>query len=204
MVQPRLFRSGDLTFEDFVDIIPDGQKADLLDGVIYLASPENTDAADLLVWLTTVIGGFVQARDLGKVFVSRVAYRLDKKRSPEPDLGFLPKAREAKLRRGHIEGPPALAIEIVSPDSVARDYVQKRAIYEQAGVGEYWILDPDEQKATFLRLRSGRYKEIAPAKHMISSRIIPGLSLDVRWLLSSERPSAYGVLSDLLRAGNRA
>jgi Uma2 family endonuclease len=84
-------RRGDITFEEFVKMVPDGQKADLLDGVIYMASPDNTDAADLNMWLSTLIYSFVELHQLGKVYVSRVAYSLGPKRGPEPDIGFVPK-----------------------------------------------------------------------------------------------------------------
>ncbi len=197
-----LLREGDITFEEFLSLVEEDQKADLLDGVIYLASPENTDAARLLTWLATVLGGFVDAKGLGSVFLSRVAYRIGLKQGPEPDLGFVPKRQEGIIRRGFVKGPPALAIEIVSPDSVARDYIQKRAIYEQAGVREYWILDPDDHRATFLFLHKKRYKEVSPTNHIIHSKVLPGFHLDVRWLLSRKRPSAYKVLRDLL--GERA
>jgi len=191
------FREGDCTFEEFLVELEDGRKADLLDGVIYVASPDNTDAADLSTWLTIVFGGFVGARELGKVYHSRVAYRIGPKRGPEPDLGFVSKELEAARRRGYINGPPRMAIEIVSPDSVSRDYVQKRAIYEQAGVGEYWIIDPDEDRATFLVLRDGRFEEVAPIDNIIHSTV-PDFQLDVRWLLGHERPPAYQILQQLL------
>ena len=198
MSAPHGIRKDDCTFEEFLEIIKDGQKADLLDGVIYMASPDNTDANDLTAWLSTILRAFADARGLGKIYILRVAYRIGKKHGPEPDIGFVPKRLERRRRRGYIDGPPTLAIEVVSPDSVARDYLQKRALYEKAGVGEYWILDPDEQRATFLVLRNKRYVEVAPVDHVIKSTVLPGLVLDVRWLTGRTRPGPYQVLQKLL------
>jgi Uma2 family endonuclease len=90
----------DITFEDFLALVPDGQKADLLNGVIYVASPDNADANDLSVWLSIVLGSYIEARDLGKLNTSRFAYRLGDKGGPEPDLGFVSKARLGERRRG--------------------------------------------------------------------------------------------------------
>src|SRR5579862_3532067 len=101
------------TFGDFCALIGDGQKADLLDGVIYMASPDNTDAADLFVWLICLIYDYVEYKDLGKVFGSRVAFKLDEWNSPEPDIGFIRTKHLSRIRRGHVKGPPALAVEIV-------------------------------------------------------------------------------------------
>jgi len=45
-------RTGPYTFDDFCEMVREDQKADLIDGVIYMASPENTEANDLFVWLS--------------------------------------------------------------------------------------------------------------------------------------------------------
>jgi Uma2 family endonuclease len=187
-------RRGDITFDKFVKIVPDGQKADLLDGVIYMASPDNTDAAEVNSWLGSLIYSFVEKNDLGSLYFSRVAYRLGQKWGPEPDIGFLPKEWESTRRRGYINGPPAVAIEIVSPDSVGRDYIQKRAIYERSGVPEYWIIDPDKKQATFLVLSGGRYETLKPINHIFFSKALPGFRLDERWLWKTPRPRIHDIL----------
>jgi hypothetical protein len=117
IAKPRL-----CTFADFCFLVKDDQKADLIDGVIYMASPENADANELFVWLIGLINLFVQQRDLGKVYGSRVAFRLDDGNGPEPDIGFVRKDRLQLVARGRVNGPPDLALEIVSPESVDRDY----------------------------------------------------------------------------------
>lgn len=195
---PSLVRQDTLTFEEFCDIIPEGVKADLLGGVIYVASPVNTDAADLTGWLAALLRAFIDKRDLGKLYIERVAYRLGPKHDPEPDIGFVPKELESTRRRGYIDGPPGLAIEIVTPDSVHRDYVLKREIYEEAGVREYWIIDLDERRATFLVLTKGRFQERKPLKNSWRSLIVPGFWIDVRWLWSDDRPPEYDILRRLL------
>jgi Uma2 family endonuclease len=195
---PHRYREGDITFEEFLESVPDGVKADLLDGVIYTASPDNVEAGGLTSWLSRVLGGYAERLDLGEVYLLRVCYRIGPKRGPEPDLGFVPKELEAKRRFGYIDAPPALAIEIVSPESVERDYVRKRMIYEEAGVQEYWIIDPGARRVIFLRLHGKRYKAVKPVKHIFRSEVLPGFSIDVRWLLSADRPKSYEILEDLL------
>ncbi|MBY0525885.1 MAG: Uma2 family endonuclease [Gemmataceae bacterium] len=123
--------SGPFTYDDFCALVNDDQKADLIDGVIYMASPENTDANELFVWILGVMNLFARRRKLGKVYGSRVACRLDRKNGPEPDVVFVATRNLGRVKRGGIEGPPDLAVEIVSPDSVERDYEKKRRQYEQ-------------------------------------------------------------------------
>src|SRR5215218_5550708 len=81
------------TFEDFCFLVKDGQKADLIDGVIYMASPDSLDANRLSIWLTGLTDDFVVERDLGEMFILRVAFRLEEKSGPEPDIGFVKKSR---------------------------------------------------------------------------------------------------------------
>jgi hypothetical protein len=66
-----------VTFDEFCFLVKDGQKADLIDGVIFMASPDNTDANSLNAWLCSLISIYAREKDFGKVFVSRVAFWLD-------------------------------------------------------------------------------------------------------------------------------
>src|SRR4051794_6690152 len=101
-----------LTFEEFCTLVRSDQKADLIDGVIYMASPDNTDANEIAGWLYSVMLFLVQARKLGKVYHSRVAFRLAEHQGPEPDVAFVRTERLHLVRRGFIEGPPDLALEV--------------------------------------------------------------------------------------------
>src|SRR5437870_821596 len=141
-------RAGSYTFEDFCALVKDGQKADLIDGVIYMASPDNTDANKLFMWLGSLMDLFAEAKRLGEVYGSRVAFRLDDTNGPEPDIAFVRKDRLHLVERGGVRGGPDLAVEIVSPESEERDYQKKRKQYEEAGIPEYWIVDEPEQKVT--------------------------------------------------------
>jgi Uma2 family endonuclease len=188
------------TFKDFCFLVKDGEKADLIDGVIYMASPDNTDANELFMWLGGLIADFAEAKDLGKVYGSRVAYRLNDTNSPEPDIGFVSKERLHLVLRGHVEGPPDLAIEIVSPESVERDYEKKRTQYEEAGVREYWIVDEMKGKVTLLRLdRKGKFREGRPKKGVFHSRVLPGFWMRPEWLWQRPRPKKVEILSQILK-----
>lgn len=188
-----------IEFDDFCLLVHDGQKADLIDGVIYMASPDNTDANTINGWFFSLLSIFARRRGLGRVFVSRVAFRLDKKNGPEPDIAFVRKDRLHLVKRGRVEGPPDLAVEIVSPDSVDRDYVKKRSQYERFGVEEYWIVDELEEKATLLRLQpGGRYREVRPKKGVLYSQVLPGFFLRPQWCWQHPLPDELELLEQML------
>lgn len=187
------------TFADFCRLVKDDQKADLIDGVIYMASPDNTDANELFMWLGTLMLLFAQRYRLGKVYGTRVAYWLDETNSPEPDIGFVVKARLGLVRRGHVHGPPDLAVEIVSPDSTDRDYLKKRRQYQRFGVREYWIIDELKKKVILLRLgANGRYRQVKPRKGELHSEVLTWFWLRPEWLWQSPLPDTLEIFQEMV------
>ena len=142
---------------------------------------------------------FAEETDQGKCYFSRVAFRITDKRGPEPDAAFVAKERLPIVERGFVNGPPDIAVEIVSPESVERDYDLKRKIYEAAGVKEYWIIDPEEERAIFLRRQEERFVEVKPEDGRYESQVLVGFYLRIEWLWSNERPSLLAILPEMLR-----
>src|SRR5262245_2835401 len=188
------------TFEDFCVRVTDGQKADLIDGVIYMASPDNWDNGLFFTWLLAILAGYVSERKLGVIVGSRVAFYLDDYNSPEPDLAFVQTSRLKHATKVEFDGPPDVAIEIVSPDSVKRDYDDKRELYRAAGVREYWIIDPLKHRVTMLRLGPRRrYREIQPTAGVYRSEVVKGFWFRPEWFWNLPRPKSLTVLKRILR-----
>ncbi|HTU91813.1 MAG TPA: Uma2 family endonuclease [Gemmataceae bacterium] len=191
-------RTGPYTFEDFCEIIRDDQKADLIDGVIYMASPENTDANDLIGWLFTVMRVYTRRTKQGRIFGSRVALRLAEKHGPEPDIAFVHTEHLNRVKRGHVAGAADLAVEIVSPESVERDYERKRELYQEYGISEYWIIDEMDQSVMLLRLKTGEYRQVRPKKGELHSKALAGFWLRPEWLWQEPRPDEFDTLMEIL------
>lgn len=84
------------------------------------------------------------------------------------------------------QSPPLLIVEIVSPDSVKRDYRYKRSEYAALEVPEYWIVDPLESKVTVLLLEEGLYEEaVYTGSQRIESPTFPGQSLTVEQIFAA-------------------
>src|SRR5262249_46952644 len=95
-----------------------------------------------------------------------------------PDLVYL---SPEQLHRIHerIEGPPDLAVEILSPGTVRRDRGEKLRAYAEVGVREYWIVDPDARQIEFLINRDGRFQVELPLDGIYRSPLLPGVALDL-------------------------
>ena len=188
-----------VSFDEFVERVQEHEKADLIDGVIYMASPESLEGNKLEFWLARLIGDFVEETDRGDVFVSRVAFRLAHHQSPEPDIAFVQKDRLHLSEYGYFDGAPDLAIELVSPESVQRDYEKKRKQYQTAGVREYWIIDEAMQEVILLRLQPNKeFVQVSPVEGRFESAVLTGFYLYPEWLWQSPRPKKGPILTKML------
>jgi Uma2 family endonuclease len=197
-MQPRIAKY-QITFDEFLEMVREDRKADLIDGVIHMASPESLEGNDLVGWVLVVLRMFVRRRKLGQVYFERVAFRLAEHQSPEPDIAFVRKDRLHLARYGYFNGPPDVAFEFVSPESVQRDYEVKRRKYQEAGVSEYWIIDEHLQTVGLLHAGTdGIYAETEPMEGRFESRVIPGFYLRPEWLWQSPLPDEMEILLDML------
>ena len=200
MIQRKSIADDLVDYETYRSLVPDGQKTDLIDGVIYMASADTKLSNSLNGFLYQMIAGFIDARSIEAfVFFSRFSCKLSEFNAPEPDVAYVRPERAHLVEERHMLGGPDIAVEIVSRESRQRDYGEKRDLYQDAGVSEYWIVDPLQSRAEFLALREGQY-EILPLEQnqIFRCSVIPGFWLDVSWLLERPVPRAYRCLEQIL------
>ena len=136
------------TTED-IYALPDGMRAELIDGQIYYMAPPNTKHQMLVSDLHYQIKDFIKKKG-GKceVFPAPFAVFLtgNDTNYVEPDLSII--CDKNKLTDKGCNGAPDWIIEVVSPGSKLMDYFTKLFKYRTAGVREYWIVDPMKQRIT--------------------------------------------------------
>ena len=134
------------TIED-IYALPEGERAELIDGQIYYMSPPNTRHQRISSILSRKIGNYIDDNK-GKceVFAAPFAVYLDEKTNTyvEPDVSVI--CDSDKLDDRVCKGAPDWIIEIVSPSSRRMDYYTKLFKYRTAGVREYWIVDPTKNQ----------------------------------------------------------
>jgi len=116
----------------------------------------------------------------------------------EPDILFIARENLGRLKLNYLDGPANLAVEIISPESQSRDRGEKYYEYEEAGVEEYWLLDPTRKRAEFYRLGdNGIYARIVVADDGIfRSEVLKDLWLKVDWLWQEPLPPLMSVLKE--------
>jgi Uma2 family endonuclease len=145
------------------------------------------------------MSAYVEFRGEGVVLIPPFQMKLPHS-GREPDVIYLSPAHRNRFLSTYIAGPADLVVEVVSPESVERDRVTKFAEYREGGVPEYWLLDPDTERAEFYQLDDhGAYQVIAPdADGVYRSAVLPGFWLKVAWLWQDPRPTQQTVLYAML------
>ena len=169
-----------LTYEDYART-PDDERWELLNGeLVMVPSPLTTHQA-VQVGLGWRMAMFVEQRGLGHVFFAPTDVVLSDADVVQPDLLFISSEREHIITRANIQGAPDLAVEIRSPSTAERDQTVKRRLYEEHGVKEYWLVDPDAMTVTVLLLGERGYREVGTYSlgQTLTSPTLEGFSVDL-------------------------
>lgn len=187
------------SFEDFLSLDVEGL-TEWVDGEVRLYMSVSDEHQRVVGLLQTMLNVFADATRSGMVRAAPYAMRA----APggparEPDLSFVRTEHRERLLSTHLADPPDLVVEVVSPDSVERDYVEKFREYEAAGIPEYWIIDarPGKERVDFFLLRHGRYVATPVEDGIYRSRSVEGFWLRVGWLWEAE-PRVTAALAELL------
>jgi Uma2 family endonuclease len=189
-----------MTYDEFLAWADEDTLAEWVDGKVVMTSPASAQHQYLAIFLATTLSTYVTIHDLGTVLTGPFQMKLARS-GREPDVLFVAKEHLARLQPTLLQGPADLVVEIVSDESVARDRGTKFEEYREAGIPEYWLLDPRIEQAEFYHLdERGRYQR-APvdAAGVYRSRVIPGLWLRVDWLWQQPLPSPTRALLEIDR-----
>ncbi len=133
------------TIEDIYNL-PDGQRAELIDGELYMMATPNRIHQKFVMSLSNSIFNYIQDKNADcEVYPApfSVFLNADNGIYLEPDISVI--CDKNKLTDEGCKGAPDWIIEIVSPASRSMDYNKKLLKYGTAGVREYWIVDPTKQ-----------------------------------------------------------
>ena len=188
-----------MNYEEFLSWAEDGSHVEWVDGEVIIMSPTSHQHQSIADFLTALLRHFVEANELGIVLSAPFQMKLSTRPSGrEPDVMFVSNERLSSLKNAFLDGPADLAIEIISPESEARDRIEKFSEYEKARVLEYWLLDPVRKQAEFYFLSDDGKYFIAPvdAHGVFHSRVLDGLYLKIDWLFQEPMPPLMSILKE--------
>ena len=184
------------------------KKAELIEGIVYVASPLRHEQhgrphSRVMTWL-----GVYQALTPGVDLSDAPTVRLDLDNEPQPDavLFIEPNAggQTQLSNEGYIEGSPELIVEIAA-SSASIDTGSKKQAYRRNGVLEYIIWQSYENQLEWFVLSDGEYRLLSPAADgIIRSQVFPGLWLAVEALLNNQMAQVLEVVQEGLNSAEHA
>ncbi len=129
---------------DEILALPEGKRAELINGRWYDMAAPSTTHQQIVSMLTTELNLFIRGKGKEcRVFPAPYAVYLkeDQKNYLEPDILVVCEENREIIKEDGVHGAPDLVVEIVSPSTADRDYLEKLKMYQETGVREYWIID---------------------------------------------------------------
>lgn len=166
------------TAKDYWDL-PEGSRAELIDGQLYNMAPPSRIHQEITFQLARKLADYIDSKEGNcKVYPAPFAVNLDadNKNWVEPDISVI--CDPDKLTDRGCSGAPDFIVEVVSPSSRRMDYAHKVSLYLDAGVREYWIIDP-LKKYTTVYLNEQDPAEFAPIIFPFESSIKVGIFSDL-------------------------
>ena len=167
------------TIED-IYALPEGERAELIDGKIYYMAPPSTRHQRLVHFFDREIGNYIQSHE-GECEVLPAPFAVflnkDNKNYVEPDISII--CDKDKITDKGCHGAPDWIIEIISPRNKEMDYFKKLFKYQTAGVREYWIVDPIKEMVMVYRFDKETMEEYSFGED-IPVGIYEGFSIKVQ------------------------
>ncbi len=164
--------------------LPEGTRAELIRGTLIMSPAPRVFHQVLVARFVRGLDAIVSARGLGLVLTSPLDVRLSDDLGVQPDIVFIATARLHILGEQEVDGAPDLVAEVLSPSTGYYDVTAKRLAYAEAGVDEFWVIDPGSESSRssveLLALDGDDYRTVdrVVGAGEIVSRLIPTFSLD--------------------------
>src|SRR5437764_8839874 len=151
---------GSWTYEDYAALPDDGNRYEIVDGVLIMTPAPSAEHQDIVVEIFSALRTHIKLAGLGRVFTGPIDVDLGPKNVYQPDLVVVLNTHLDKVAEKKIIGAPDLAVEVASPSTAAYDRLTKYDVYARAGVTEYWIVKPTRSTVEVLVLEHGEYRSL--------------------------------------------
>jgi Uma2 family endonuclease len=170
-----------MTYEDLLALPDDGLRHELIDGEHFVTPSPASRHQIILANLHRLIGAHTHEMKRGVTLFAPYDIVFTRYDVVEPDLIYFSKERYSEVvTEQNAQGPPNLAVEILSPGTRRRDEVLKRRLYERMKVDEYWIVDPVGETVAVDRLCGRKYEATEIALRdggVLTTPLLPGLTI---------------------------
>jgi Uma2 family endonuclease len=176
VVEPKRY-----AYAELLGSLPESNRpSELWDGELIMSPAPSLQHQKVVLALYRRLHKWITPRDLGELYVAPLDMVLSPHCVMQPDVVFVARDRLDLARRA-IEGPADLVAEVISLGGRDRDRIRKRDLYEQHGVKEYWIVDPEPRTIEVLVLEASGYRRIGCFRSgdRAQSQLLSGFEVEV-------------------------
>jgi Uma2 family endonuclease len=171
---------GQWTEEEYFALPDTNRFVELSEGELIMPPHPTHTHQRTVMRLATAMYAFVQRHELGTLQIAPLPVRLWSGKIREPDLLFVTKEHSDRIGE-QFYGPPDLVVEVLSSGTWRTDRRDKMVEYAQAGISEYWMVDPDAGTVEVFFLREGAYTLLGKwgIGKVAHSKVLAGFELNV-------------------------
>ncbi len=166
--------------------LPEGPPQQLIDGEIIMTPSPSFYHQRIVLKLATIFENFVVTNNLGVVNASPIDVYLKEDEVYQPDIIFISNEQKKIIGRT-VKGAPDLVVEILSPSNAYYDLTHKKNIYEETGVKEFWVVDPEGKTVEIYENINNTFIPFSKARisGTVNSKTLAGLKIEIDKLFTA-------------------
>ncbi len=169
------------TYEAYAALPDDGCRYEVVQGVLIMSPAPTPEHQSVVGEIYSYLRECVQLTGRGMVYMGPLDVELSASTVVQPDVLVVLKEHTDGFQRKHFVGAPDLAVEIISPSSATYDRLTKYETYEQAGIPEYWLVNPMRRTIEVFVLEERQYRSLGVfrGEQALPSRLVPSRMVSV-------------------------
>ncbi len=160
------------TLVDVYRLLPEGTPIQVINNQFYMSPSPTFDHFSIARGIFIQLYNHVIENNLGEAIYAPVDVYLGNKNAVQPDVFFISDSNKQFIKKDGVYCAPDLIVEVLSPYNKNADLIKKKAVYEQFGVKEYFIIEPADKSVLCFYLKVGKYNEPKKQKSKFQLLII--------------------------------
>lgn len=179
-------QQGRWTYDDYARLPADGKRYEIMNGFLLMSPSPTWSHQHAAFEVASYLRAHIKVTGLGEVIVAPFDVKLRPNIVVQPDVLVVLKEHFHRVTEKCIVGAPDLVVEVASPGTSTYDRNQKYQAYIEAGVPEYWIVDPEARTIEVLVLEDQRYQPLGiyRGQAVLDSRLVPTLRIPTEQFFS--------------------
>lgn len=167
------------TYKDY-EQLPEGAPYQLINGELVMSPSPIYFHQKIIMNLITSLSKYIENNKVGEIILSPMDVYLTEEDVYQPDIIFISNENKGIIK-DRIRGVPDLVVEVLSPSTGYYDLVKKKIIYEQTGVKEYWIVDPEMKTVEVYENNNKEFQVFNKAvkEGKVKSKLLNGFEIDL-------------------------